>query len=394
MVVIQFSVPNEKEKEENDFFLFSLLHLLLLLLLHFPFTTRHSITILLPFIPSLESMTTTVEKRQLIVRLHKKGKAPKEISDDLGVPLRAVYDIVRRYRETGEVTSKTSPGRPRLLSPREERELALTVRREPTTLASTLTCAFSSPERKPVSTRTVRRTLNRAGLHASKMRIKPRLTPAQRQARLEWARKYANRPATFWDTVIFSDESSFHTNEVERGRYVWRFPHEELEPPMVQPKVKFGGHKLQVWGCICSAGVGYPCALPEGIDGPTYVTVLEDELAKTIRYYFTGFKGVVFQQDGAGPHLAKVVLDYFRKQKFSVLPWPAHSPDLSPIENLWADLKKRLVVNHGPIAKADLWRVVEDEWNATPNEYCKNLFSSMPERLAAVIKAKGGYTRF
>ena len=128
--------------------------------------------------------------------------------------------------------------------------------------------------------------------------------------------------------------------------------------------------------------------------GPTYLTILKDELVSTINLYFKNFEGVIFQQDGAGPHRAKAVNDYFKRQKYRVLPWPAHSPDLSPIENLWADLKKRLEENHGEIRKAELWKVVEDEWNATSEEFCKRLFTSMPERLEAVIKAKGGYTRY
>ena len=77
-----------------------------------------------------------------------------------------------------------------------------------------------------------------------------------------------------------------------------------------------------------------------------------------------------------------------------MLPWPAHSPDLSPIENLWADLKKRLEENHGEIPRSRLWEVVDEEWEETSKEYRKNLFSSMPKRLAAVIKAKGGYTKY
>ena len=76
------------------------------------------------------------------------------------------------------------------------------------------------------------------------------MTSSQRQARLEWAKEYAQKPATFWDSVIFSDESSFHTHEALKGRFVWRFPHEELVPKMVQPVTKFGGHKVQVWGCL------------------------------------------------------------------------------------------------------------------------------------------------
>ena len=53
-------------------------------------------------------------------------------------------------------------------------------------------------------------------------------------------------------------------------------------------------------------------------------------------------------------------------------------------------MKKRLEENHGEIPKARLWEVVDDEWERTSADYCKRLFSSMPKRLAAVIKAKGG----
>jgi len=346
--------------------------------------------ILLPLVSSLSIMTISLEKRGLIVSQHKKGKTSKEISDGLEVELRTVNNILKQYKEKGNIIPKVSTGRHRILSPRDERELVLTVRREPTTSTSTLRRSLN----RKISGMTVRRTLARAGLHPSRMRKKPRLTAAQRRARLEWAKEYAKKPATFWDNVIFSDESSFHTHEAIKGRFVWRFPGEELKPNMVQPVTKFGGHKLQVWGCITSQGVGYPCSLPEGIDGPTYLTILKEELVSTINLYFQDFKGVIFQQDGAGPHRAKVVQDYFRRQKYSVLPWPAHSPDLSPIENLWAGLKKRLEEKHGEIPKAQLWKVVEDEWNATGTEFCKKLFASMPERLAAVIKAKGGYTKY
>ena len=122
--------------------------------------------------------------------------------------------------------------------------------------------------------------------------------------------------------------------------------------------------------------------------------ILKEELQCTINHYFEDFKGVFFQQDGAGPHRANVVQRYLSKRKYSVLPWPAHSPDLSPIENLWASVKKKLEEKHQVIPKAQLWRVVEDEWESTPKDFCRNLFASMPERLAAVINAKGGYTKY
>jgi DDE superfamily endonuclease len=78
-----------------------------------------------------------------------------------------------------------------------------------------------------------------------------------------------------------------------------------------------------------------------------------------------------------------------------VLLWPAQSPDLNPIEHLWNHLKRRLaeyeVVPNGIL---ELWERVEKEWNNIGAEVCHNLIESMPRRVAAVLKAKGGYTKY
>ena len=53
----------------------------------------------------------------------------------------------------------------------------------------------------------------------------------------------------------------------------------------------------------------------------------------------------IFQQDGAPAHNAKITQDWLggRINKFWVKgTWPANSPDLSPIENLWSILKNNL----------------------------------------------------
>jgi transposase len=261
-------------------------------------------------------MTVSIEKRQLIVRLRKKGKTIPDISSTLEVPQRTVERILNLHKEKGDITPKTPPGRPRVLTPRDEREMFMIMRRDPTTHPSTLTNALWRTGHTPISTQTVRRTLHRAGLVAARMRRKPRLTPHQRKARLEWAKEYAEKPANFWDSVIFSDESSFHTHEAIRGRYVWRFSQEELKPPFVQPTTKFGGSKLQVWGCLTSQGVGWSCGLPDGLDSETYILILKDELTSTLKHYFSDFKGVVFQQDGAGVHTANKVKAYNPEHKY------------------------------------------------------------------------------
>ena len=75
--------------------------------------------------------------------------------------------------------------------------------------------------------------------------------------------------------------------------------------------------------------------------------------------------------------------------------WPAQSPDLNPIEHLWNYLKARLAEYEEPAhSVAELWERVQEEWDKIPVEVCQNLIESMPRRLAAVVKAKGGYTKY
>ncbi len=70
-------------------------------------------------------------------------------------------------------------------------------------------------------------------------------------------------------------------------------------------------------------------------------------------------------------------------------------PDLNPIEHLWVYLKRKLQeYSKPPKGVHELWERVEEEWNKIPPETCQNLIASMPRRLQAVIRAKGGHTKY
>ena len=71
-----------------------------------------------------------------------------------------------------------------------------------------------------------------------------------------------------------------------------------------------------------------------------YLQILEGELLDSIAWYGRDIDEIIFQQDNASCHKAKVVSDWFEGNNMEVMNWPAHSPDLNPIEYTWDHQKK------------------------------------------------------
>ena len=86
---------------------------------------------------------------------------------------------------------------------------------------------------------------------------------------------------------------------------------------------------------------------------------------------------------------------WLKEHGFQVLSWPAQSPDLNPIEHLWAHLKRRVAdYEVPPKGILELWDRVQEEWDNIGAEVCQKLIESMPRRVEAVLKAKGGYDKY
>ncbi|GFU41012.1 transposable element Tcb1 transposase [Trichonephila clavipes] len=108
-----------------------------------------------------------------------------------------------------------------------------------------------------------------------------------------------------------------------------------------------------------------------------------------------GLVTAIFHQDNARPHVARIVQRFFFNQQIELLLWPVHSLDLSPIENMWSMVAKRLTRITLPAATLDqLWQRVEAAWSAVPQEHIQSIFESMPSRVAAVNSNNGGYSGY
>ena len=104
---------------------------------------------------------------------------------------------------------------------------------------------------------------------------------------------------------------------------------------------------------------------------------------------------VIFQQDNARPHVARVVQTFLQRWRVSLLPWPTRSPEMSPIELVWDMVGRRLICQSPPAPTLDPLRTrIQTAWRDIPQEDIQGLFDSLPWHVERLIAAHGGFTPY
>ncbi len=220
-----------------------------------------------------------------------------------------------------------------------------------------------------------------------KRATKPLLNQRQRQKHLTWAMEKKNWTVDQWSKVLFSDESKLSF----QGSRVWGKSGEAQNPCCLKSSVKFP-QSVMIWAAMSSAGVGPLCFLKSTVNAAIYQEILEHFMLPSADKLY-GDADFIFQQDLAPAHTTKGTKSWFNDHGVTVLDWPANSPDLNPIENLWGIVKRKMRDTR-PNNADELKAAIKATWAPIPPQQCHKLITSMPRRIEAVIKAKGAPTKY
>lgn len=346
-------------------------------------------------------MDTTADEAAQVIALLQSGMRQVDVARQLNLSRFSVRRVYQRFVETGGYVRRRGSGRRRCTSETDDRFIVSTSLRNRFSNAVELRQQLQATRRRTVSVSTVRRRLKEKKIAAHRAATGPKLTAEHRRARLQFAREHVDWTLDQWAAILFSDETRVCLFCNDRRKRVYRRQGERFAQVCIQETVEYGGGSCMFWGGISADGkTDLVCVSRTGgargqgsLTGHRYIT----EILEVHVVPYAGFigEGFTLMHDNARAHTAAIVRDYLQEVGISVMPWPARSPDLNPIEHLWDHLKRKVRSRDpAPTTLQELESAVVEEWTTIPQEEVLKLIRSMRERMQAVIRARGGNTRF
>lgn len=327
---------------------------------------------------------------QLQVHLEN-GMTQQQVAKKLGLTQCMVSRALAKYAKYGSLQRLPVTGRCLAISCAMGRTIrAQLVANSKTSLREMSTILFNKHGVR-VQAATIMRWLNRIGIVARTPIYKPLLTPRHIAMRFEAAIHWLTLSEEKLEMIVWSDESKFNLRYNDGRKKDWCFPNATLESRSIVPTVKFGGGSVMVWGCFTPFGVGRLVFIEGTMNAGGYVDILSRNLLPFVREM--GLSKFIFQQDNDPKHTSRAARHFFDENNIELLPWPAQSPDMNPIENLWGYMKPRVAAKR-PETIEELKAAIQACWNELTPEICKKYALSFRKRTLALYNAKGKHTKY
>ena len=205
----------------------------------------------------------------VIIDHHNRGMGYRKICDVLKFPISTIGAIIRKWKEHGLTTDLPRKGRPRRVSERAARSIVWKVMHKPFTTSAELQKELQAAGTK-VSKDTISCTLYWVGLHSRTPRKTSLLKPKHVKACLEFAKHHLEKPTSFWNKILWSDETKIDLFGGNSSRHVWRKEGTSYDPKNTIPTIKHGGGSIMACSCFSSSGTGTLHIIEGTMDNAAY----------------------------------------------------------------------------------------------------------------------------
>jgi hypothetical protein len=196
-----------------------------------------------------------------------------------------------------------------------------------------------------------------------------------------------------WKNVIWTDESTFELGRNSRQLKVWRRTEEEYNNDCTGSTFKSGRVSVMVWGAIA---LGKKSKLVVMDRSRRTATDFVDQVYDgSLLEFMEEFVDPVLMEDGAPVHRSNAPKEWREHHSLQKMVWPAQSPDMNPIENLWMQMKNKVSKKHTPnMTLENFTKSIQEAWEEITIEEIDKLIMSMPTRIKTLVKQKGKSTRW
>lgn len=359
--------------------------------------------------------------RKRMAQLRSSGMTKLEVAKALGCHPRTVQRYWNKAH-TSCFKDKPRSGRPRVLSPNSKRFVTSNMKDKwgtsPASCARRLNLSGRYQQRgKTISISTVQRYVTRQpwGKIAYKRPVKPLLTDKNKEDRLkfcDWLEEHGYLRDDHIGRIkrahiLWTDESPVELFPVPNRQNVrMRTADKTKITPAQRPK---NGLKIMVAGGMNAYGLTKLYVLPEKatINADFYIKEILPVYKEACQRQNNGStkideakmffsdEHILLQQDGAPAHTAKKCQNFCMQNFPDFLPkdlWPGNSPDLNPVEHIWAKLQESVMIEPRPRNREQLIDRVQVTWGQVTQDYLRSLAESIPKRVAEVRAASGGHT--
>ncbi|CDF39203.1 unnamed protein product [Chondrus crispus] len=201
---------------------------------------------------------------------------------------------------------------------------------------------------------------------------------------LTWSMEKMTWTRSQWEWIVWFDEKKFNLDGRDGLAYKW---HDLRRKKQWFSKRHSGGGIVMVWGCFAAQRTSSLVILSGTQNGIKYVDRLREHFLPFAHDHPLNW---TFMPDGAPCHRSSVAKAWLRDNFINVLDWPAYSPDLNPIENLWGILVRKVYANQRQFGDSNsLVDCIVAAWNNLSTETLENLVNSTQNRCIDVVQARG-----